>query len=104
MSPFFLYLKYKAKYLELKAKIEGGSKYIAYINDDDIHTYKEFYSKTPDVQVDVNINKNASNIRIIKYNNKSIKYVLLNNPTLSNLMIDFVFNIVYDDKELLMKN
>jgi menaquinone-dependent protoporphyrinogen IX oxidase len=99
-------LKYKAKYLELKAKIEGGSKYIAYINDKDIqskslvgNTYKEFNSKTPDVQLDVKINENASQIRNIKYNNKLINYVLLNNPSLSDLMTDFVFNIVYDDEE-----
>lgn len=99
-------MKYKAKYLELKAKIEGGSKYIAYINDKDIqskslvgNTYKEFNSKTPDVQLDVKINENASQIRNIKYNNKLINYVLLNNPSLSDLMTDFVFNIVYDDEE-----
>ena len=101
-------MKYKTKYLELKAQLEGGSKYIAYINDKRSifafnskyvvgNTYKEFYSKTPDLPV--KINKNEYQIRNIIYNSLPIKYVLLNNPSLSDLMTDFVFNIAYDEPE-----
>lgn len=103
------YLKYKTKYLELKANVKGGSKYIAFIDNVKKNPlagkqYENFYDENPKKGIKVDFGNNASQIRSIQYNDKKINYVLLKNesgelPSLSELMMDFVFNIVYDKKE-----
>jgi hypothetical protein len=99
------YLKYKTKYLELKAQLEGGSKYIAFIDNITSkklvgYKYLNIFDKEP-TKINVNPNIDSSDIRMIKYNNNNLYYVLLGKPTptLSQLMTNFMYNIFYDYPE-----
>jgi hypothetical protein len=48
-------------------------------------------------KIKVDLNKNASQIRKITHIDTQIYYVLLDKPSLYDLMMEFSFNIVYDD-------